>query len=84
MLIQSSHPKLHFYSDCKKFWAVKNSKPVTDKLDQIKTKENVKLISAFDFSTLYTELPHKYLLKVLFDLGLLGYCRGLKKKIIFP
>ena len=43
--IQSFHEKSHFYSDCKKFWVVENSKPLIDSLDQINTKQNPKIIS---------------------------------------
>ena len=78
--VQSFHKKSYFHSDYKNFWAVENFKPVVDRLDQIKTKQNAKLVSNFDFSTLYTKLRHKELLKVLFNLIDFG---GLKKKLIF-
>ena len=64
--IQSFCEKSHLYSDYKKFWVVKNSKPIIGRLSQINTKKNAKLISTFAFSTLYTKLLHKDLLKVLF------------------
>ena len=64
--IQSFCEKSHLYSDYKKFWVVKNSKPIIGRLSQINTKQNAKLISTFAFSTLYTKLPHKDLAKVLF------------------
>ena len=57
--IQSFHEKSHFYFVYKKFRVVKNSKPVIDRLDQKSTKQNAKLISTFDFSTLYTKLHTK-------------------------
>ena len=82
--IQKFYEKSHFYSDYKRFWVVKNSKPVTDRLDQINTKKNAELIFNFDFSTLYAKLPHKNLLKVLFDLVDFGFNGGSKKKKIFP
>lgn len=58
------------------------SEYVIDKLDQINTKQNAKRISTFDFSILYTNLPHKDLSKVLFDL--IGFCFNESfKKVIF-
>ena len=57
--IQSFHEKSHFYFVYKKFRVVENSKPVIDRLDQKNTKQNAKLISTFDFSTLYTKLHTK-------------------------
>ena len=41
-----------------------NSGPDVDRLDQINTTENVKLISTFDFTTFYNNLPHKDLVTV--------------------
>ena len=52
--IQSFHEKSHFYYSYKKFWVL-----VTDRLDQVTTKQNAKRISTFDFRTLYTKLSHK-------------------------
>ena len=47
--------------------------------------ENASLISTFDFSTLYTKLPHKDLLKIQFDLIDFRFNSGSKKKkMIFP
>ena len=75
--------KSHFFSDYKKFWVVENSKLVTDRLDQINTKLNAKLISTFGFSTLQKNIPHKDLLKVLFDLTDFGFNGRPKKKFDF-
>ena len=44
---------------------IENSKPLIEKLDVINTKTKAKEISTFDFSTLYTNLPHDDLLRVL-------------------
>ena len=44
---------------------IENSKPLIDKLDVINTKKKAKEVSTFDFSTLYTNLPHDDLLRVL-------------------
>ena len=47
---------------------------------KINTKDSAILISTFDLSILYTKLPNKGLLKVLFDLIDFGFDRGSKKK----
>ena len=83
MEIPSFHEKSDFYSDYKRFWVVENFKPVIDRLDHITTKQNVKFISTFDFSTFYSKLPHKNLLKVLFDLIDLDFNVGSKKSLFF-
>ena len=58
--VESFHKKSHFYSSFKKFWVVQNSFPVLKKLDQINMKKNAKSLYTFDFSTLYTTIPHKF------------------------
>ena len=47
------------------FWVVQNSSPIKDKIDKINNRNNAKCISTFDFSTLYTKIAHKDLLKEL-------------------
>ena len=63
--IQSFHDKSKFYKNYNKFWVINNSKPLIEKLDVINTRKKAKEISTFDFSTLYTKLPHDDLLRVL-------------------
>ena len=47
------------------FWVIQNSKPVLDRLTEINTYKKAKTISTFDFSTLYTKLPHGNLIEVM-------------------
>ena len=63
--IQSFHDKSKFYKNYNRFWVINNSKPLIEKLDVINTRKKAKEISTFDFSTLYTKLPHDDLLRVL-------------------
>ena len=66
--VESFHNKSLFYSCLNKFWVVQNSFPVTEKLDKINNKNNAKSISTFDFSTLYTKIPHDLLIQVLCEI----------------
>ena len=63
--IQSFHTKSKFYKNYNRFWVIENSKPLISKLDKINIKKKAKEISTFDFSTLYTKLPHSDLIRVL-------------------
>ena len=63
--VQNFHSKTHFYKNYKRFWVIQNSKTLLQKLEQINLKKGAKDISTFDFSTLYTKLPHHDLIKVL-------------------
>ena len=63
--VQSFHEKSKFYKNYNLFWVIENSKPLIDKLDVINTKKKAREVSTFDFSTLYTNLPHDDLLRIL-------------------
>ena len=53
------------YNDKCRFWVVQNNKPVIDAMNALNKQRKVTSVSAFYFSTLYTELPHNKLLVVL-------------------
>ena len=81
--IESFHNKSLFYSNHKKFWVVQNSFPVIEKMNKINSKRNAKNISTFDFSTLYTTLPHDLLIQVLSELIDFVFKSKVQKKIGF-
>ena len=66
--ISHFHAKCQFYKNYNRFWVVQNSKSLLMKLNKLNSKKAAKKISTFDFSTLYTKLPHNDLIKVLQDL----------------
>ena len=63
--IENFHRKAKFLSNYNKFWVLQNCEPVLDAISKINKRCNAKSISTFDFSTLYTKLPHDKLLKEL-------------------
>ena len=81
--IESFHNKSLFYSNYKKFWVVQNSFPIIEKLDKLNKNGNAKNISTFDFSTLYTTLPHNLLIEVLNNLIGFVFKSTTKKKLGF-
>ena len=66
--IQTYHEKCTFYKNYKKFWVILNSTPFIQKMNDINRKKKAKEISTFDFSTLYTKLPHDDLINVLHEM----------------
>ena len=66
--VEGFNNKSHFYSSFKKFWVVQNSFPIIKQLDSVNAKNNAKRISTFDFSTLYTTIPHCLLIDVLSEI----------------
>ena len=63
--IQNFHEMSKFYKNYNRFWVINNSKPLIERLDVINTRKKAKDISTYDFSTLYTKLPHNDLIRVL-------------------
>ena len=63
--IENYNDKLRFYTGVNTFWVVQNNKPVIDAMKKLNARNKAKSISTFDFSTLYTKLPHNKLLHVL-------------------
>ena len=60
--IQICNDRCRFFTDVDTFWVVQNNKPVTDATNGWRKSTPV---STFDFSTLYTKLPHNKILMVL-------------------
>ena len=52
----------------KTFWVIENNQDVLASLRKLSKRGKAECISTFDFSTLYTKIPHAKLLDVLNDL----------------
>ena len=59
---------------------IENSAPVIEKMTQINAKRNAKDISTYDFSTLYTKLPHDDLIQNLNEIVDFAFEGGKRKK----
>ena len=81
--IEHFYDKSHFYKSFNQFWVIENSKPILEKIEKINNKKNAKVISTFDFSTLYTKLPHEDLINVLHKIIDFAFDGGKKKYIDF-
>ena len=79
--VEKFHKNAKFLSNYNKFWVLQNSNPVLDSLNRINKKQNAKSISTFDFSTLYTKLPHDKLIKELSEVIDFVFNAGNKKHI---
>ena len=79
--VEKFHKNAKFLSRYNKFWILQNSNPVLDSLNHINKKKNAKSISTFDFSTLYTKLPHDKLIKELSDVIDFVFDAGTNKHI---
>ena len=58
----------HFFSGVKTFWVIQDKKPVVKTIRNLNKRKHAKSIMTFDFSTLYTKIPHDKLKEVLHEL----------------
>lgn len=79
--IKLYHEKVKYFSGIKTFWVIQNNQPVLDSMIKINSKNRAKCISTFDFSTLYTKLPHDKLIDVLNNIIDFCFKGGTKNKI---
>jgi len=79
--IERFHKNAKFFKNYNKFWVLQNVDPVIDILRNINSKKKAKSISTFDFSTLYTKLPHDKLILQLSKVIDLAFKGGDKKYI---
>ena len=79
--VECFHTNAKFLSNYNKFWVLQNADPIITTLRNINRKKNAKSISTFDFSTLYTKLPHDKLITQLSKVIDLVYKGGDKKFI---
>ena len=63
--VEKYHHKSKFYSGVNSFWVIQNSKPVIDNLNKLSNRKRAKSVSTYDFSTLYTNIPHDKLIETL-------------------
>jgi hypothetical protein len=71
----------HFFSGVKTFWVIQDNQPTVNAIKNINTRRNAKSVTSFDFSTLYTKIPHESLKDKLNELT--DFCfRGCANKSI--
>lgn len=80
---ENFHRYSKFDANYNKFWVIQNTDPVLNTLKKINGKKSAKSISCFDFSTLYTNIPHDKLLEKLNDLVEFAFKGGNRNNICF-
>ena len=80
--IKNFHDKSKFYTNYHRYWIVQNIVPIVEKLEEINKKKNAKIISAYDFSTLYTNIPHQLLINSLNEIIDFVFKGGNKRYIV--
>ena len=80
---ENFHRLSKFDANYNKFWVIQNTDPVLAKLNSINGKKSAKHISCFDFSTLYTNIPHNKLIEKLNGLVEFAFKGGDRNYICF-
>lgn len=79
--IKHYHDKVRYFSGIKTFWVTQNNQSALKSIAKINIRKAAKSVSTFDFSTLYTNIPHSLLLEVLDEI--IEFCfRGCTKDSI--
>ena len=78
--VRNFHDKSTFYKNYNRFWVIENSKPIIEKIEKINSRTGAKDISTYDFSTLYTKLPHDDIIKNLSEIVDFAFSGGNVKK----
>ena len=63
--VERYHTKGKVWSGIKAFWSIQNSYPLSSSINKLNKRRAAKSMSSFDFSALYTKIPHDQLLYVL-------------------
>ena len=79
--IENYNNKSYFYSHVKSFWVIQNNENVINSIKSLNKRHSIKTMSTFDFSTLYTKIPHSKLLEVLNSLVDFCFRGGEHKKL---
>ena len=75
--------KTYYFSGVKTFWVIQNNSLHLECINKInKRKKIAKQISTFDFSTIYTKIPHDKLLDILYKVADFAFKGGTRYYII--
>ena len=80
-LISALNDKIKFYTGINHFWIVNNNNKLVEYIDRTNQRGKAKTIATYDFSSLYTNIPHDKLLSILEDIVDFGFKGGSSKYI---
>ena len=66
--VKTYHQKSQYFTGIKTFWVIDNNLDVLNSIRSLSCKKRAKQVSTYDFSTLYTKIPHEKLLEVLTEI----------------
>ena len=66
--VSNYHDRRRVWTNVSNFWVIQNNRPVTERIAKINNTKKAKTVRTFDFSTLYTKIPHHLLKGALEDI----------------
>ena len=63
--VETYNSKCFYYSNVKTFWVIQNNEHVINSIKKLNKRGSLRSMATFDFSTLYTKIPHEKLLDVM-------------------
>ena len=63
--IESFNDKNRVWSGVSGYWVIQNSEPLIDRIYKINKRKKAHSVMTFDFTTLYTKIPHNLLIEAL-------------------
>ena len=79
--IKSFHDKNRLWTNVSNFWIIQNNTPVVERIDKINQKKKAVSVRTFDFSTLYTKIPHNLLKGALCEIVDFCFKGGISKGV---
>jgi hypothetical protein len=79
--VESFNDKNRVWTGVSGFWVIQNSKPLIDRIDKINSRNKAKSIMTFDFTTLYTKIPHNLLILALDEIIDFCFKGGISKAV---
>ena len=63
--IEKYNAKYYYFSYVKTFWVIQDNENVINSIKKLNKRNALRSMATFDFSTLYTKIPHEKLLEVI-------------------
>jgi len=79
--VESFNDKHRVWTGVSGFWVIQNNTPLIDRIGKINKRNKAKSVMTFDFSTLYTKIPHHLLIQALNEIIDFCFKGGISKAV---
>ena len=79
--VESFNDKHRVWTGVSGFWVIQNNTPLVNRIEKINKRNKAKSVMTFDFSTLYTKIPHNLLIQALNEIIDFCFKGGISKAV---